>query len=74
MEQKSLPEYFITVLTEALEADRMIRNACVAQKSKAQAQWLRQRYQADLDFAMPSIEPLDCVRMMEDEPRARVNA
>jgi hypothetical protein len=35
MEQKSLPEYFITVLTEALEADRMIRNACVAQKSKA---------------------------------------
>ncbi len=74
MDQKSQSEYFIRVLAQTLEADRQVKNACLSFRAKAKAQVLRQLYQSDLDLEMPMMEPLDCVRLMADKPRAHQNA
>jgi hypothetical protein len=60
-------ELFIRLLADALEADRVIRRELLALQHKARARRFMQQCRSDLNLAMDSIEPLDCVQMMAEE-------
>jgi predicted RNase H-like nuclease len=65
MSKVNHPELFMRVLAEALEEDRLIRNSSRSLRYKASAERYKKLYRSDLDQAMKTIEPLDCIQLMQ---------
>lgn len=65
MSKASHPELFIRLLAETLEEDRLVRSANRSLRYKASADRFRQLFQSDLKHALQSVEPMDCLQLME---------
>ena len=63
MSTASQAEQFISLLTEAYQADQAIRNACLAQKHKERAAMFRNRQLSDSENSQPSSEQPDNARL-----------
>lgn len=63
-------EMFIRLLADALEADRLVERAILTLQHRQNAK-RRQLCRSDLNHALASIEPLDCVQMMATKIQGR---
>lgn len=61
------PELFIRLLNDAVEADRVAIRAIRAVQNKRRAQRFMQLCRSDLNHAMASLEPMDCVQLIGAE-------
>ena len=62
MPDKNLSALFIRSLTEALEADRLIKRTIRALQSKERTERFMQLCWSDLNNAMHTLEPLDRIQ------------
>lgn len=74
MPTENKAEMFMRLLFDQLEADRMMRNDTLKQKSKARARRFIQRCRSDLNAVLDRMEPQDCVQHMDTNTQdQRVN-
>ena len=64
MPEKNSATTFIGLLTEAYEADRLIRKARLSAQHQAQADQFKEEQLAALFQFRDALEPLDCVQLM----------
>lgn len=61
------PELFIRLLNDAVEADRVAKRAIRTMQNKSRARRFMQLCRSDLNHAMASLEPMDCVQLIGAE-------
>jgi len=64
MSRENQSEIFIRLLSDAVQADRLIRKSVMSLSDNAPAKRRTRIFQPDIEDAMHAIGPLDCVQLM----------